>query len=45
MLLHYLFIVGICVEAITGALAAGRKKMDFLGCYLLRQSLHWEEGP
>ncbi|HFD2360979.1 TPA: TRIC cation channel family protein, partial [Legionella pneumophila] len=31
MLLHYLFIVGICVEAITGALAAGRKKMDFFG--------------
>jgi uncharacterized membrane protein YeiH len=31
MLLHYLFIMGICVEAITGALAAGRKRMDFFG--------------
>ncbi|HAT8967924.1 TPA: trimeric intracellular cation channel family protein [Legionella pneumophila] len=35
MLLHYLFIVGICVEAITGALAAGRKKMDFFGVLLI----------
>lgn len=35
MLLHYLFIVGICVEAITGALAAGRKKMDFFGVMLI----------
>ncbi len=35
MLLHYLFIMGICVEAITGALAAGRKKMDFFGVMLI----------
>lgn len=35
MLLHYLFILGICVEAITGALAAGRKKMDFIGVMLI----------
>lgn len=35
MLLHSLFIVGICVEAITGALAAGRKKMDFFGVMLI----------
>lgn len=35
MLLHYLFIGGICVEAITGALAAGRKKMDFFGVMLI----------
>lgn len=35
MLLHYLFILGICVEAITGALAAGRKKMDFFGVMLI----------
>ncbi|KTD64357.1 trimeric intracellular cation channel family protein [Legionella spiritensis] len=35
MLLHYLFIVGICVEAITGAIAAGRKKMDFFGVILI----------
>jgi uncharacterized membrane protein YeiH len=34
-LLHYLFIIGICVEAITGALAAGRKKMDFFGVMLI----------
>lgn len=35
MLLHYLFIMGICVEAMTGALAAGRKKMDFFGVMLI----------
>ena len=35
MLLHGLFIIGICVEAITGALAAGRKKMDFFGVMLI----------
>ncbi len=35
MLLHYLFIIGICVEAMTGALAAGRKKMDFFGVILI----------
>lgn len=35
MLLHYLFIMGICVEAITGAIAAGRKKMDFFGVILI----------
>jgi uncharacterized membrane protein YeiH len=35
MLLHYLFILGICVEAITGALAAGRKRMDFFGVMLI----------
>jgi len=35
MILHYLFILGICVEAITGAIAAGRKKMDFFGVMLI----------
>lgn len=35
MLLHYLFVMGICVEAVTGALAAGRKKMDFFGVMLI----------
>ena len=35
MLLHYLFILGICVEAITGAIAAGRKKMDFFGVLII----------
>jgi uncharacterized membrane protein YeiH len=35
MLLDYLFIMGICVEAITGALAAGRKRMDFFGVMLI----------
>ncbi len=35
MILHYLFILGICVEAITGAIAAGRKKMDFFGVILI----------
>ncbi|MBN9230177.1 MAG: hypothetical protein BGO90_07365 [Legionella sp. 40-6] len=35
MLLHYLFILGICVEAVTGALSAGRKKMDFFGVMLI----------
>lgn len=35
MLIHYLFILGICVEAVTGAIAAGRKKMDFFGVILI----------
>jgi uncharacterized membrane protein YeiH len=35
MILHYLFILGICIEAITGAIAAGRKKMDFFGVMLI----------
>lgn len=35
MILHFLFILGICVEAITGAIAAGRKKMDFFGVLLI----------
>lgn len=34
-MLHYLFILGISVEAITGAIAAGRKKMDFFGVMLI----------
>lgn len=35
MLLHYLFILGICVEAMTGAIAAGRKRMDFFGVIMI----------
>lgn len=35
MLLHSLFILGICVEAITGAIAAGRKRMDFFGVIMI----------
>jgi uncharacterized membrane protein YeiH len=35
MVLHYLFILGICVESTTGAIAAGRKKMDFFGVLLI----------
>ena len=35
MILHYLFILGICVEAISGAIAAGRKNMDFFGVLLI----------
>lgn len=35
MLLQCLFIMGICVEAVTGAIAAGRKKMDFFGVMLI----------
>ena len=35
MLLHYLFILGVCVEAITGAIAAGRKRMDFFGVIMI----------
>ena len=31
MILHYLFLLGISVEAISGAIAAGRKNMDFFG--------------
>ncbi len=35
MILQYLFILGICVEASSGAIAAGRKKMDFFGVLLI----------
>jgi uncharacterized membrane protein YeiH len=35
MILHYLFLLGISVEAITGAIAAGRKQMDFFGVILI----------
>lgn len=35
MVLHYLFIMGICVEAMTGAIAAGRKRMDFFGVIMI----------
>tara|TARA_Y100000588_G_scaffold272910_1_gene288730 strand:- start:421 stop:1059 length:639 start_codon:yes stop_codon:yes gene_type:complete len=35
MLLHYLFILGICVEAVTGAISAGRKQMDFFGVIVI----------
>lgn len=31
MILDCLFVLGICVEAITGAMAAGRKEMDIFG--------------
>lgn len=35
MTLQALFILGICVEAMTGAIAAGRKQMDFFGVILI----------
>lgn len=35
MLLHYIFLMGISVEAISGAIAAGRKRMDFFGVMLI----------
>lgn len=35
MLLTILFVIGISVEAITGAIAAGRKDMDFFGVILI----------
>lgn len=35
MLIHLLFILGICVEAVTGAIAAGRKNMDFFGVIVI----------
>ncbi|MDF1677876.1 MAG: trimeric intracellular cation channel family protein [Legionellaceae bacterium] len=31
MILHYIFLLGISVEAVSGAIAAGRKRMDFFG--------------
>ena len=34
-MLHYLFILGITVEAITGALSAGRKDMDIMGAIII----------
>ena len=35
MLLSILYIIGITAEAITGALAAGREKMDIFASLLL----------
>lgn len=35
MFLEYLNILGICVAAISGAIAAGRKKMDFFGVMMI----------
>lgn len=35
MLLSILYIVGITAEAITGALAAGREKMDIFGVIII----------
>lgn len=35
MILHYFFLLGISVEAISGAIAAGRKRMDFFGVILI----------
>lgn len=35
MILHYLFLLGICVEAMTGAIAAGRKQMDLVGVFMI----------
>lgn len=35
MLLHVLYIVGICAEAMTGALAAGRRRMDTFGVIII----------
>jgi uncharacterized membrane protein YeiH len=35
MLLHALYIVAIVVEAMTAALAAGRRAMDWVGVCLL----------
>ena len=35
MLLHVIFLVAIAAEAMTAALAAGRRKMDWFGvCFL-----------
>ena len=35
MLLHILYLVGITAEAMTGALAAGRRRMDTFGVIML----------
>lgn len=35
MLIECLFLLGICVEAITGAIAAGRKRMDLFGVLII----------
>ena len=35
MVLEILFLIGICVEAVTGAIAAGRKSMDFFGVIII----------
>ncbi|WP_425530161.1 trimeric intracellular cation channel family protein, partial [Stenotrophomonas maltophilia] len=35
MLLHILYLVGITAEAMTGALAAGRRRMDTFGVIII----------
>ena len=39
MLLSVLYIIGITAEGITGALAAGREKMDIFGVIIIALSL------
>ena len=35
MLLHILYLIGITAEAMTGALAAGRRRMDTFGVIII----------
>ncbi len=35
MLLHVLYLIGITAEAMTGALAAGRRRMDTFGVIII----------
>ena len=35
MLLHFMYLIGITAEAMTGALAAGRRKMDVFGVIII----------
>ena len=44
MLLHILYLVGITAEAMTGALAAGRRRMDTFGVIIIATATAMAEG-
>ena len=44
MLLHILYLVGITAEAMTGALAAGRRRMDTFGVIIIKRADHPDSG-
>ena len=45
MLLHILYLIGITAEAMTGALAAGRRRMDTFGVIIMPQPPRSAAGP
>ncbi len=45
MLLHILYLIGITAEAMTGALAAGRRRMDTFGVIIIATATALGGGP